>query len=301
MIEHLPHRAIGYQYSTDLPFLTLKGCGLHYIDSHTYSWDNRQRPDQHCLIQYCVDGEGALEFDRINYPIRSGDAFIVDIPGENRYWLPKHSSHWEVLYLEFSKECLSLIWKIHQKAGPVIHLTEESGLPKQMFAIYEQALNNKLDTIFANSKATYSLWMDLTAYVLTSLNSEPSKIDNAKLYIDQNYPKEDLSLDLLAESVGLSKSNLCREFRRKFGLPPGQYLKNLRISQACRLLTLDADYTVQDVARMVGYPDNNYFGKVFRAAKGISPDRYRKQSVQYDIVRTIFETPQDIYTPGQIE
>lgn len=40
-----------------------------------------------------------------------------------------------------------------------------------------------------------------------------------------------------------------------------------------------------------GYSNNNYFGKVFKAEKGISPDKYRKQSSKYDLVRAIYETP----------
>ena len=42
---------------------------------------------------------------------------------------------------------------------------------------------------------------------------------------------------------------------------------------------------------MVGYSNNNYFGKVFKAEKGISPDKYRKQSAKYDLVRAVYETP----------
>ena len=50
------------------------------------------------------------------------------------------------------------------------------------------------------------------------------------------------------------------------------------------------DYTLQEIAEMVGYSNNNYFGKVFRAEKGISPDKYRKQTTQYDFVRSVSET-----------
>ena len=122
----LPHHSIGFYFSSDLSFLTLRGVGLHYIDSHEYSWNNRNRKDELCLIQYCIDGKGALEINGMHYPILPGDAFIIDIPGENHYYLPADSSHWEVLFLEFSKECLPLIRKIYQNTGPVIHLTEES-------------------------------------------------------------------------------------------------------------------------------------------------------------------------------
>ena len=289
--------SIGFYFSSDLPFLTLVGVGLHYIDSHEYSWNNRNRNQKLCLIQYCISGEGALELDGIHYPILPGDAFVVDIPGENHYYLPSHSSYWEVLYLEFSKECLPLMRKIYRTKGPVVHLTKESGLVDQMMSIYKSAVKNELKTFFENTKIAYNLWMDLTLYALTCSDNEISKIDHAKTYIDQNYYREDLNLDLVAEHVGISKYYMCKEFHKKYGISPGKYLKELRISQSCRLLTTTSDYTIQDIARMVGYSNNNYFGKVFKSLKGITPDQFRKQSTQYDFVRAVYETPKQIYTP----
>ena len=56
----IPHQSIGFSFSSDLSLLTLKGIGLQYVDDHSYSWDNRNRKDSHCIIQYCIDGEGAI-------------------------------------------------------------------------------------------------------------------------------------------------------------------------------------------------------------------------------------------------
>ena len=142
----------------------------------------------------------------------------------------------------------------------MIHISQESGLPGQMFEIYQKALDNQLKTFFENSRIAYDLWMDLTSYALALSSVELSKVDFAKTYIDQNYYRDDLSLDLVAESAGISKYYLCKEFHKKYGLSPGKYLKELRISQACRLLTTNGDHTMQDIAQMVGYSNNNYFG-----------------------------------------
>lgn len=287
----LPHQSIGFHFSSDLSLLTLKGTGLQYIDEHSYSWDNRNRKDSHCIIQYCIDGEGAIEIDGIDYPLRKGDTFIINIPGATHYYLPEHSSHWEFVYLEFSKECLALLWKIHRTAGPIIHFPENSQIFDQIMNIYHMALNNELKSYFENSKISYNLWMQLTEYVMAISTGEISKIDQAKSYIDQYYYKDILNLDLVADHTGISKYYLCKEFHKKYGIPPGKYLRELRISQACRLLMTNSNYTLQEIAKMVGYSNNNYFGKVFKAEKGITPDKYRKQASKYDLVRSVYETP----------
>lgn len=287
----LPHQSIGFSFSSDLSLLTLKGTGLQYVNDHSYSWDNRNRNDSHCIIQYCIDGEGAIEVDGIDYALHKGDAFIIDIPGPNHYYLPAHSSHWEFIYLEFSKECLPLLWKIHRTLGPVIHLSENSRISDRFMKIYNMALSNELRSYFENSRISYDLWMQLMEYVMALSVGEVSKADHAKAYIDQYYYRDDLNLDLIADHTGMSKYSLCKEFHKKYGVSPGKYLRELRISQACRLLMTNSDHTLQEIAEMVGYSNNNYFGKVFKAEKGISPDKYRKQSAKYDLVRAVYETP----------
>lgn len=295
MTQPLPHHSVGFYFASDLSLLTLKGVGLQSVDSPAYSWNSQARKDEQCIIQYSISGEGALDLDGIHYRICPGDAFIIELPGSSCYYLPDSSPRWEFLYLEFSKECLPLIRKIYRNIGPVIHIPRDSAIANQMFNIYEKAIDNRLKTFFENSKIAYNLWMDLTSYVLALSSIEFSKVDAAKAYIDQNYYRDDLNLDLVAEKAGLSKYYMCKEFHKKYGLSPGKYLKELRISQACRLLITNGDYNMQDVARMVGYSNNNYFGKVFKAVKGISPKKYKKQSDQYDFVQAVYETPRQVF------
>lgn len=290
----LPHHSVGFRFTSDLSLFTLKGVGLHYIDSHEYSWNNRTRKDEHVLVQYTLDGEGALEVDNITYRIGAGDAFVIDIPGENHYYLPETSEFWEFIYLEFTKDCLPLLRKIYRHIGPVIPISNDSGLPKHMMEVYENALANKYNTFFENSKTAYNTWMDLVSYTLKVCDNDVSDADLAKSYIDQNYYKEDLNLDLISEHTSISKYYLCREFHKKYGVSIGKYIREVRISQACRLLMTNSNYTMQEIAKMVGYSNNNYFGKVFRTVKGISPDKYKKQSGHYDFVRAVYETPRHI-------
>lgn len=288
----LQHKSIGFRFHSDLPLLTLRGVGLQRVETHSYSWDNRARRDEHCLIQFCLEGEGAVEVDEMLFSVRPGEAFLVDIPGESRYFLPQHASCWEFFYFEFSKECLPMLRKIYGHTGPVVSVGLDTPLARQMETVYRDAVENGMVTLYENSRLAYGLWMELMACALAGAREELSKVDAAKAYMDQHYAQESLNLDRIAEHVGLSKYYLCKEFHRKFGTTPGKYIREVRIAKACALLLTSQDCTMEEIAHRVGYSNNNYFGKVFRAEKGLPPDQYKRQSSHYDIVRTVYDVPQ---------
>lgn len=283
--------SVGVEVHSDLPLLTLKGIGLQTVTDPAYAWDNRNRPDSQCVIQYTVSGCGAVEADGIHYIVPAGYAFLVDIPGPSRYYMPPDSDRWEFFFLEFTKECLPMLWKIYRTAGPVIRLSESSGLVPRIMDLYHLVIGGQLTSYFENARLSYDFWLRLTEYAVTQSATFLSKVDYAKRFIDQNYRSPDLSLDQIADYAGLSKYYLCKEFRHKFGISPGKYIRTLRLDEACSLLSTRLDFSLQDIALQVGYANDNYFGKVFKAAKGISPDQYRKHQSRYDTVQTIYETP----------
>lgn len=287
----LQHKSIGFRFSSDLSLLTLRGMGLQRVDSHSYCWDNRERRDEHCLIQFCVEGEGTVVVDEMEYPVRPGEAFLVDIPGNNRYFLPQHASDWEFFFFEFSKECLPLLRSLYGHTGPVVWVGLDTPLARQMEQLYCYGVEQGMGTQYENSRLAYELWMNLMECALAGAKEERSKVDEARAYIDQHYAQESLNLDEIAQHVGLSKYYLCKEFHRTFGTTPGKYIREVRIAKACALLLTNQDCTMEEIAHRVGYANNNYFGKVFRAEKGLPPDQYKRQSSHYDMVRTVYHRP----------
>ena len=300
IIQSVPdQRSVGFEFNSDLPLLALKGIGLQEVTDPHYSWDNRSRPDNQCVIQYTVSGCGAIEVDGIHYSVPAGYAFLIDIPGPSRYYIPKDSARWEFFFLEFTKECLPMLWKIYRTAGPVIRLSESSGLLPKIIDMYRLVTGGQLASYFQNARLSYDFWLSLTEYAVTQSATFLSKVDYAKRFIDQNYRSPDLSLDQIADYAGLSKYYLCKEFRHKFGISPGKYIPTLRMDKACDLLSTRPDFSLQEIAAQVGYANDNYFGKVFKAEKGVSPDRYRKHQSRYDTIQTVYETPSAGFGSGR--
>ena len=78
----------------------------------------------------------------------------------------------------------------------------------------------------------------------------------------------------MARVAKLSRFHFSRQFSRARGMSPGQYLTRLRLDEAIRLLSFGAS-SVKEVALRCGYPDPNYFCKVFRRSFGVSPGSLR--------------------------
>ena len=285
-----PFGSVGFHITSALPLQTLRGIGMHHITSHDYHWDNRVRKNSYVLLQYTISGKGSFQTPDHTYPQQTGDLFLVQVPGDSQYSLPDDSEYWDVLYLEFSSECLPLLYHIHLSCGPAFHLEASSTLPEQMKQLYADAISNQLASVFDNSKAAYAFLLDLADYALEHPAFSSPRVTLAKNYLDSNYYNTDLNLDEVADAVGLSKYHLCREFNHLYGISPGKYLANLRLQKSCALLLQSCQHTIAEIASMVGFSNDNYFCKVFRKAFGTTPTQYRLQNQNYDLVRVLHDS-----------
>ena len=78
----------------------------------------------------------------------------------------------------------------------------------------------------------------------------------------------------MAKQFSISRSYLSKKFKQTTGFGFKEYLLNVRIKEACRLL-LETNHSITDIAFACGFNDSNYFGDAFRRIKGISPNKYR--------------------------
>ena len=83
-----------------------------------------------------------------------------------------------------------------------------------------------------------------------------------------------VSVQDLADSIGLNRSYLHRLFKSAIGSSVQEYLLDLRIRKACALLK-STELPVSIISLSVGYEDTLYFSRLFKRKKGVSPSQYR--------------------------
>ena len=87
--------------------------------------------------------------------------------------------------------------------------------------------------------------------------------------------EDELSLDEMAESVGLSTAHFARMFRKSTGQTPHQFVLRQRLERAKALLRAPGA-RVLDVAVACGFKTQQHFAQVFRDLWGVSPTEYRQ-------------------------
>ncbi len=108
-----------------------------------------------------------------------------------------------------------------------------------------------------------------------------SRILEALKLIEQD-SRFELNNYLLCEKLGMSISSFQRLFHHCMGLPPKQYILNLRLDMARNLL-LNTTMSIADIAAKTGFADRYHFSKEFKAVLTLSPAAFRKSNGQVEI------------------
>ena len=105
--------------------------------------------------------------------------------------------------------------------------------------------------------------------------SEANPIARVFEYTFANYQRA-VSLQEVADLVNMSRSTFCRHFKQNTKRTYVDFLIEVRIGHACRLLT-ESDWPILEICYNSGYNNTTNFSKQFRELKKMTPLHYRKQ------------------------
>lgn len=107
--------------------------------------------------------------------------------------------------------------------------------------------------------------------------AELTDLQKLETYLDEHYT-EKLSLERIASELGIGRTKLCLLAKELSGGKTLSWLIAQRRVNAAKKLLLQGNMPISEVAEAVGISDYNYFTKVFRAAAGVTPSTFRKNS-----------------------
>ena len=127
--------------------------------------------------------------------------------------------------------------------------------------------------------------MDYTEKMRKYFRSDTnSKYINAcKEYI-YSHIKERITIEDLADVLGVSASYLSRLFKKEVGVSVSSYIRKRKIEMAKNLLRF-SDYSMIEIANRLSFSSQSHFIQQFREVEGITPKKYRDEyyMVQWDL------------------
>ena len=106
-------------------------------------------------------------------------------------------------------------------------------------------------------------------------NIRNRKVQDIIAYLNENYMIAE-SQEKIAEHCTISKSYMCKLFKKEMGISVLEYITNLRITYACQLIK-KTDLSITEIAIVCGFNSSQYFSSVFKHIKGKTPTEYRKE------------------------
>lgn len=230
------------------------------------------------LIHHIISGKGIYQIGDKIYEIEAGNTFLIYPHTEVTYYADVDDP-WEYYWVGFHGNDAGII--INQTNfspdTPVIYNAVDDNFTSLLIEIYKSKGNDS----FSKIKMTGYLMLALSMLVK---RDEPKKLsrhastiylNKAMEFIEHNYT-EHLTIQDIADYVGICRSQLYRIFMEQYQQSPIHILTEYRIRQACQLLK-STKLSISSVAYSVGFEDNLYFSRVFKKMLGFSPKEYIRQ------------------------
>ena len=165
--------------------------------------------------------------------------------------------------LVFKKEIISALCRIMELCG------------------YEEETIRKVRSDFKNTD-TLSDFRQLLSVQITELCKRKVKrkasvdiLEETKRFIKENYSDNELSVASIGNSMGMQGNHLSKIFKERYGITLLDYMANVRISQAKRLIE-EGRLSVQEVAEKTGFLSSTVFIRTFKKKEGITPGKYKE-------------------------
>jgi AraC-like DNA-binding protein len=94
-------------------------------------------------------------------------------------------------------------------------------------------------------------------------------------YTFENYNKQ-VSLEAVAEVAAMTKNSFCKYFKKVTNKTYFEFLKEIRVEHACKLIRKQMDLRIIDVAYLCGFKNVSNFNKQFKTVTTLSPSGFKK-------------------------
>lgn len=245
-----------------------------------------EHADDFILVAICLSGKGEANIDGVDYEYKKGDLLVINAGLKHSF----AKSNALMLYVGVDNiQCTGMTRNTLPLESPRVGVSR-----------YKKEIENCCNDISRQMDQKDWCWCTMVDLMCSQLflwiirevmPVDPGKqevvfhvesyersaiVNTMKEFFNQNYMHH-ISMAEIAGEAFLSTTYLTRIFKEATGKSPIDYLISVRLERACVLLE-DKRYSVQEVAKNVGYDDPYYFSKLFKKYVGAAPSHYKRGS-----------------------
>ena len=234
-----------------------------------YMWDQ---------ILFCAAGSGTLQYGEKEVKIGGGDYFFLPKDKPHTYY--PDGDLWDVRWIAFEGLiCDEILVRFGMTDPVVITPADETTMERIFDKMIISQENDILYCDYICSGLVYDYLIEFHRLMDSDADSARSRQFSMLLpvlrFMHDNF-RSDISMTQLSGIIGVTPQHFCRVFRRTMNVRPNEFLTQLRLDEAKRLLT-EKNISVSDAAEKSGFRNAGYFSTVFRKYEGMSPAQYKKR------------------------
>lgn len=249
-----------------------------HADGYYFDIDKGRVLNEYQLL-YITEGEGVFNSAHAkDVPLKAGDLFLL-FPGEWHTYYPTGKHGWKSYWIGFKGKNVD----DRVKAGflsvdkPIYHV----GFSADIIRLYEEAYKRAQEEAPYLQQILAGIVNHLVGlmYALErsmELSKDHTRVDMinlARLRIRESL-EVDLTIQQVAEDLGVSYSNFRKLFKEFTGISPALYQQDLRLQRAKELLATTT-LSIKEIAYRLRFESPNYFSSKFKIKTGKKPSEFR--------------------------
>lgn len=258
-------------------FTTIQMAEEQRIKDAGYAWDNSDRASEvnSLVVQRTVEGAAYFEDASGRRLVPAEFAMLFTHREPTRYGYPGDATtayRHQYIAVAPAAGVNELFEGLRREFGPVIRCPHNSEASHLFSEIVDRVRRRAGDDRYTETELVLRLLIALyREQVRQTMRRDP--IEYGHYYLCDRF-RTPIDLKGLAEKCGVSREHLSREYTLRFGEPPGQVLRRLRLEHARTLLS--TGLVIEDVAIASGFASADTFYRAYRRAYGVSPGSLRQ-------------------------
>ena len=235
-------------------------------------------------LSLVIEGEGIRTIAGVSEPFKSGEVVLVPPEMPHCWQFTDNGQKIENITVIFAPELIHTIAATFPELQTHFGVLAESikavvftGRTRQRLSEGLKLMTDQTDaervTLFIHLLCIIAVSDECREIGKQTETDAQRRLKQIEIFISCNY-KRDVSIDDLAQHVGMNRSALCTFFKHHTGRTIITYLNEHRLSVACHLLR-QTSLTVQQVCYESGFNDVPHFCRLFKRSFGETPKEYR--------------------------